>query len=230
MDAVSDLQFRDQAVLLDDVLVIADLHVGRGAASNVELPVGDGSDMIERIRALCERFDPAEVVVAGDLLHSFQTVPRSVTGTVQGLQDVARDAGAQIVVTPGNHDTLLDAVWDGPVQPEYRLGETVVTHGHVEPEANAERYIVGHDHPTISIEGKRRPCYLAGEDGYEGAAVLMLPAFNRIVPGVEINGMSTGDFMSPLVTDLDSMAPIVWDDDAEEALRFPPLGEFRHRL
>lgn len=230
MDAVSDLQFRDQAVFLDDVLVVADLHVGRGAASNVELPVGDGSDMVERFRALCDRFDPAEVVVAGDLLHSFQTVPRSVTGTVQGLRDAARDVGARIVVTPGNHDTLLDAVWDGPVQPEYRLGETIITHGHVAPEADAERYIVGHDHPTITIEGKRRPCYLAGQDGYRGADVLMLPAFNRIIPGVEINGMSTGDFMSPLVSDIDSMAPIVWDGDAEEALRFPPLGAFRHRL
>jgi len=228
MDAVSDLRFRDRAVLIDDVLVVADLHVGRGAASNVELPVGDGPDMVDRFEALCERFEPGTVVFAGDLLHSFESIPRSVSGTLQGLRDVATGTGAGMVVTPGNHDTLLDAVWNGPVEAEYRLGETVVTHGHVVPGAEAERYIVGHDHPTITIEGQRRPCYLAGA-GRSGT-VVMLPSFNRLVPGVEINGMSAGDFMSPLVTDAGGLAPIVWDDDAGESLQFPPLGEFRHRL
>ena len=42
MEALADVTFRDRALLFDDVLVLADLHVGRGVASNVELPVGDG--------------------------------------------------------------------------------------------------------------------------------------------------------------------------------------------
>jgi hypothetical protein len=42
--------------------------------------------------------------------------------------------------------------------------------------------------------------------------------------------MSAGDFMSPLVTDADALAPTIRDSDAEQTLEFPPLGEFRHRL
>jgi metallophosphoesterase superfamily enzyme len=58
----------------------------------------------------------------------------------------------------------------------------------------------------------------------------MLPAFNRLIRGVEINDMRAGDFMSPLVTDADAFAPVVFDDGHGETLSFPPLGEFRNRL
>jgi len=232
MEALADVTFRDRALLFDDVLVLADLHVGRGVASNVELPVGDGSDMVERFEALLDLWDPTEVVVAGDLLHSFDTVPRLVDETVDGLRAAARDAGVRIVVTPGNHDTMLDTLWSGPTTPEYHVEgtETVVCHGHVDPESDAGRYVVGHDHPTITIEGQRRPCLLAGEGVYRGADLLLLPAFNRLVPGVSINAMRASDFISPLVRDADALAPVVWDENADETLAFPPLGEFRHRL
>jgi len=230
MDALTGITLRDRAALVDDVLVLADLHVGRGESSAVDFPVGDGSDMVERFGALVDALEPREVVVAGDLLHSFRTVPATVRQTVDGLRDAARDAGARMVVTPGNHDTMLDSVWPGPTPAEYRLDGTVVCHGHVEPEADAaDRYVVGHDHPTISIEGRRRPCYLAGDAVYRGADLLVVPSFNRLVRGVEVNGMSAGDFMSPLVRDADALAPLVRDGTGE-TLRFPPLGEFRHRL
>ena len=230
MEALADIQVRDHAVVVDDVLILADLHVGRGAASNLELPVGDGDDMVERFAGLLTAYDPSEVILAGDLLHSFETVPRLVEETIGGLRSVAREAGVSITVTPGNHDTMLDVVWDGPTTPERRIGDTVVCHGHVQPETDANRYIVGHDHPTITIEGQRRPCYLAGDSQYEGADVIMLPAFNRLVRGVEINDLSAGDFMSPFVRETGTLAPVVRDESAAETLVFPQLGEFRQRL
>jgi putative SbcD/Mre11-related phosphoesterase len=233
MDAVADARFRERALVLDGderALVLADLHVGKGASSSVELPVGDGADMIDRVEGLLPAVEPDVVVVAGDLLHSFRTVPRAVRDTVAGLRRVAREAGVRVVVIPGNHDTMLDSVWNGPVDAEYRVGDTVVCHGHEPPETDADRYVVGHDHPTITIEGQRRPCYLAGDGVYQGADLVVLPAFNRLLAGVEINGMSASGFMSPLVTDVDALAPVVRDEAAEETLTFPPLGEFRHRL
>jgi putative SbcD/Mre11-related phosphoesterase len=230
MDALAGLRLRDRAALVDDVLVLADLHVGKAAASNVEAPVGAGADMVDRVEALCERFDPETVLVAGDLLHSFETLPHLVEETLDGLRRVVRAADAEVVVTPGNHDTMLDVVWGGHTTPEDRIGDTVVCHGHVEPERDADRYIVGHDHPTITIEGHTRPCYLAGDGVYRGADLLMVPSFNRLVTGVEVNEMAASDFLSPLVRDADALAPVVRDADREETLAFPPLGEFRHRL
>lgn len=230
MEALSGLQLHDRAAFVDDVLVLADLHIGKAAAANVEAPVGAGADMVDRVERLCERFDPETVLVAGDLLHSFETVPRLVEETLEGLERVVRAADAGLVVTPGNHDTMLDVVWGGSTTPEYHIGDTVVSHGHVQPESNGARYIVGHDHPTITIEGHTRPCYLAGEEVYRGSDLLVVPSFNRLVTGVEVNEMSASDFLSPLVCDADALAPVVRDEDRDETLAFPPLGEFRHRL
>ena len=230
METLAGVGLCDRAVVVDDVLVLADLHVGKAAASNVQAPVGAGADMVDRVESLCGRFDPETVVIAGDLLHSFDTLPRRVEETLDGLGQAVRDVGASVVVTPGNHDTMLDAVWGGPTTPEYRIGDTVVCHGHVDPAADADRYVVGHDHPTIAIEGHSRPCYLAGAGVYRGADLLMVPSFNRLVAGVEVNEMSGSDFLSPLVRDADALAPVVRDEDRDETLAFPTLGEFRHRL
>ena len=222
--------YDDRALYFEETLVVADLHVGRGTGGELEFPVGSGTDMVERVRALVERHDPGTVVLAGDLLHSFRTVPRTVEDTVAGIRSACRDVGADIVVTPGNHDTMLDSVWDGPTEREHRVGDTVVLHGHEPPEQDAERYVVGHDHPTIEIEGQRRPCYLVGSGQSTGAEVVMVPSFNKLNAGVVVNEMRAGDFQSPLVADVDRLAPVVWDDSAREAREFPPLGEFRRML
>jgi hypothetical protein len=230
MDLPADLRFRDRALLFGETLVVADLHLGRGQSSDVQFPIGDGSDVVERFGSLVAAHDPDEVVVAGDLLHSFRTVPRTVEDVVSALVETARDTGARLVVTPGNHDTMLDTVWSGPAPGSYRVGDTVVCHGHEPPEERAERYVVGHDHPTITVEGQRRPCGLVAEGVYRGGDVVVLPAFNRLLRGVEVNRMSASEFMSPLVTDADAFAPVVFDEAGGDPLVFPPLGEFRHRL
>jgi hypothetical protein len=223
---------RDRAVYLPEpaTLVLADLHLGKDASSNVELRLGEHEDITERFAALLDRFDPARVVVAGDLLHSFSSLPRGVLESVQTLERHAEHADARLVVTPGNHDTRLGSVWKGPTADEVTAGDWVVTHGHRPPESEAGGYVVGHDHPTISIEGRRRPCYLWGEGAYRGADVLVLPSFTKLAAGVEVNRMRAGDFQTPLVRDADAFRPLVWDDDGREVLEFPPLGEFRRML
>ncbi|MES3518168.1 MAG: metallophosphoesterase, partial [Natronomonas sp.] len=181
---------------------------------------------------LMAEYDPAETVLAGDVLHSFSGLPTGVTQTIRRLKEIARDAGSRLVVTPGNHDTMLSELWDGPQTAEHRLEtDIVVTHGHVPPTVDdAEWFVVGHDHPTIEIEGVRRPCFLYARDQYRGAGVLMLPTFSRLPAGVAVNGMSAADFDSPLVTDAGALRPIVRDESAGETHRFPPLEEFRRLL
>ena len=174
--------YRDRAVYLPaaETLVLSDLHIGRDEASNLELRVGEHGDLTARFERLLAYFSPDEVVVAGDFLHSFSTLPRGVAETVRELKTACREAGARLVVTPGNHDAMLDEVWDGPTHSEYRVGDWVVCHGHEEPTTDADGYIVGHDHPAIDIEGQRRPCYLAGDGVYGDSRLLMLPAFTRL--------------------------------------------------
>jgi putative SbcD/Mre11-related phosphoesterase len=224
----------DRAVYLPSsgTLVCADLHVGRDVTSNVELRLGEHEDLTSRFEALITRYEPSEIVIAGDLLHSFDRLPTGATATVRALEGVAETGGCTITVTRGNHDTLLEELWDGPIVQEYRPDESsvLITHGDVPPEATAECYIIGHDHPTLEIEGVRRPCYLYGSDQYDGRSVLMLPSFSRLPAGVVVNEMTAAAFQSPLITNTEGLEPIVYDDDSGEIHTFPPLESLRQHL
>jgi metallophosphoesterase superfamily enzyme len=105
---------------------------------------------------------------------------------------------------------------------------TVVCHGHEQPDVGGDRYVIGHDHPVIEIEGTRRPCFLWGPEEYRGSDLLMLPSFTRLAAGVPVDRLASRGFQSPLVTDGNALQPIVADGD--EPLEFPPLGEFRSLL
>lgn len=225
--------FADRALALPaaDAVVVSDLHVGRGEASNVELPLGERADLRDRLLPLLDRFDPATVVLAGDVLHTFSGPTDRARDSLDGLATACRDRGASVVAVAGNHDTALDAVWDGTVLDEHRLPDgTLVCHGHAEPEADAPRYVVGHDHPAIEIEGQRHPCLLYGASVYRGRDLFVLPAFSALAAGTTVNGMRARDFQSPLVRSASALRPVVFDAETDEALAFPPLGEFRRLL
>jgi uncharacterized protein len=215
-----------------DALVLSDVHFGRAASSNVDAPVDEDGDVCDRLESLLAARRPETVVVAGDLLHSFSRIPRGVERSIARFVDRVEDAGASLVVTPGNHDAMLEGVFSGTTAAEHRLadGETVVCHGHEPPRASAGRYVVGHDHPALSIEGRKLPCFLYAPESYEGADVLVLPAFTRLASGMTINRASADDFQSPLVTDVDAAYPAVRDAASDETLWFPPLGESRRLL
>ena len=219
--------FRDRAVYFPTAgtLVLADVHLGRDRASNVELPLGERTDVLDRLGHLLDRFDPEEVVVAGDLLHSFDRVPRSVEWTLAALETRVAEAGAALVVVEGNHDTMLGSLLES--RSERIVGDALVRHGHDSPGKNAPLYVIGHEHPAITIEGRKRPCYLVGPVA-DGGRVLVLPAFTRLAPGTDVS--RTRRFRSPLLSRPGEYRPIVRDEEADETLWFPPLSEFRTLL
>lgn len=256
---MTDVVLRERAAYLPaaDALVVADLHIGRDEASNVRFPLGERADLAERLDTLLGHFSPDRVVLAGDVLHSFRHATDHAARILEGLAHACRDAGAEPVLLTGNHDVHLEDVWQGKLSGELLLGDgdetppVLVCHGHEVPALVAREsdggkpatdldpdrdrdldpnlVVCGHDHPVIDIEGTRHPCYLRGP-GHGGLELLMLPAFNRLAPGVEVGGMRADDFDSPLVTDVDGLRPLVYDDSSQEILAFPPLGELRQLL
>jgi metallophosphoesterase superfamily enzyme len=253
-----DVDFRDRALYLPgaDALVCSDLHLGRDATSAVQAPLGERRDITGRLDELLDRFSTDRVVLAGDVLHSFSGTPGDAAESFDGVVRTIESRGARLVITPGNHDAMLGGLWSGSSVAEFPLesgnrrnedadrerngenvekrrsrdGTIVVCHGHERPETEAGIYVIGHDHPAIEIEGQRRPCYLYGPEAYDGADVVVLPAFTRLAGGVVINQLRARELQSPLVTDLEKFRPIVRDEDGDETLWFPPLAEFRSML
>lgn len=230
---MDDIRFRDRAVYLSttETMVVSDLHIGREAVSNAAVPLGESADLLERLAELRTVFEPTNIVFAGDLLDSFSTLPHTVDRTVDELYRQCVDDGVKPVAIEGNHDRLLETVWPTTVESAIKLDDgTVICHGHEEPDLCGERYLIGHDHPAITIEGLKRPCLCVDPTGYRGAELVVLPAFTRLAGGVELNHRRADSLLSPLVTSTASLRPVVWDADRETVLEFPPLGEFRRLL
>ncbi|MFB6137981.1 MAG: metallophosphoesterase [Halobacteriaceae archaeon] len=225
-----ELRYGERVVYLPgpDVLALADLHVGRDATANVEFPLGEREDLLDRLGSALERFEPGTVVVAGDYLHAFGDVPDGVPDTVAAIEAAVADAGASLVVTPGNHDTALASLSDAPLHDAFRAGTAVFAHGHESPPPGADLYVVGHEHPVIEIEGRRRPCFLHAEGAHEGGDVLVVPPFTRLAAGVPVNGLERGDARSPLLADPGRFRPLVFAGD--EVLEFPRLDSLRSML
>ncbi|ELZ12125.1 metallophosphoesterase [Halovivax asiaticus JCM 14624] len=238
------LSFAERAVYVQpaETLVLADVHLGRGATSAVDAPIDAADDPVGRLESLLDRFDPQTVVIAGDLLHSFSWIPDGVRETVAEIERVVTDAEASLVCTPGNHDSVLDEAFDGETAAAYQLDdeETVVCHGHERPPTEwvsddgspPSLYVIGHDHPALSIDGRKYPCFLSvpSAETTVSGDLLVLPAFSQLARGTTINTRRARDFQSPLVTGVGGASPAVRDVDGEETLWFPPLDECRHAL
>jgi len=214
-----------------DALVLADLHLGRAATAPVHAPLNEGPAILDRLGRQLDGFDPATVVLAGDVLHAADQVPREARETFVALRSAVEDHGATLRVVAGNHDRELAAIDDAsPVDAVELADGTVVCHGHEPPASTGRRYVVGHDHPAIVIEGRRRPCALYGPAAYDGADVLALPAYNPGVPGTPVNRLADGDALSPLLEALSRFHPVVWDPDAAAPLVFPALAALQPYL
>jgi metallophosphoesterase superfamily enzyme len=240
-------------------LVVADLHAGRthpeerrsSPATNAGILLNERRDLLDRLTAAMAATDPETVVFAGDLCHRFGAPSERTAGTVRALAGAVRAAGARPVAVVGNHDGGLEGVWPGPVHDAVRLADdTLVCHGHEAPAERAERYVCGHLHPAIEIEGRKRDCFLYDPSGYRDRPTLVLPAFSAFAAGLRIERREAVD--SPLVPDLGAVRPGVVDgvargttesrpaaDDSEasgaengagETLWFPPLADLRPYL
>lgn len=223
MDPFGDVRFDDRAVVLPDeeVLLVADLHVGRDAASDVELPLGEAEDLVSRFDALLTTHEPEQVIVAGDLLHSFRSIPYGVPDTIERIRETVANRGGTMTVLTGNHDSLLEDITDLDTRSVIDIGGTVVHHGHEVPDSSGERYVIGHEHPAIVVEGDRYPCFLDCRNQLDGHPVLVLPAFSRLAVGTVVNRLDASDSMSPLLTAMGECRPVLRTDD--QTLRFPSL-------
>ncbi len=229
-DSFEELGFGARAVYLpeSDTAAVSDLHVGLADAvrrQGASIPVDERTALEEGVRDVLSRFDPSTLVFNGDVQHSFGGIG-DAGDTVRRLKRVAEAWGAETVFVEGNHDTDLDAVVETTTV--YDEGDAVFVHGDTLPAnlPDASLYVVGHDHPTVEIEGQKEPCFLYGP--FEDASVAMTPALNPLCEGVVVNEMRASDFMSPFVRRFDDFRVAVEADG--DVLRFPPIREFRRML
>ena len=167
----------------EDTLLVADLHLEKGAAFaalGMLLPPYDTRTTLERLSKVIGAVDPARVVALGDSFH------RNHSPTHLAAEDLGfllkLQHGREWYWICGNHDPHLPASIGGTVCATLTICGITLRH---EPSAaQAPREIAGHLHPVARIARRgaviRRRCFAA--DGNR----LVMPAFGAYAGGLNV--------------------------------------------
>ncbi len=178
----------EEAILLDETLVISDLHIGCATA------LQDKNDIFRRIDAQITLCQPRRVILNGDILHEYSGVDAAVDAQLERL--FARiEQTCELILIRGNHDIHLSrtrAVRTRTVHDEYVQNDTLILHGHQVPQTPLDavrRILIGHVHPAIQLSDGIRvekiKCFLRAH--YKFAELWILPSYRRDTLGSELS-------------------------------------------
>jgi DNA ligase-associated metallophosphoesterase len=177
----------------EDTLLVADLHLEKGAAYaalGMLLPPYDTRTTLERLAKVIGAVEPSRVVALGDSFHRNDSAMRLAAEDLAFLLKLQQ--GREWFWICGNHDPHLPASIGGTVCAT--LSICGVTLRHEPSEAQPVREIAGHLHPVARIARRgamiRRRCFAT--DGNR----LVMPAFGAYVGGLNVLDEAFGPLFS----------------------------------
>jgi hypothetical protein len=177
-DSRRAVYFREQRLL-----AVADLHLGYAWSHRAQgqlMPVASKDNVLDRLSALVADYNPQRVVLLGDIVHRALPVP-ALLDELRALLALA-EGKCELVLLAGNHDRKLQQLLEqlgasDVLRDEFCSAENVFLHGDRPATQPATRYIIGHEHPAISLgdgvaTSRKFPCFLIAQN------VLTLPSFS----------------------------------------------------
>ena len=167
----------------EDTLLVADLHLEKGAAFaafGMLLPPYDTRTTLKRLAKVIADWKPGRVVALGDSFHTSRAAERLVEDDLALVLSLQQ--GREWYWVCGNHDPELPRSVGGTVCNTLAINGITLRH---EPSANCGgREIAGHLHPVARIARRgavvRRKCFAA-----DGTRVVM-PAFGAYAGGLNV--------------------------------------------
>jgi uncharacterized protein len=180
----------------EQLVAVADLHLGYEASlgrRGAYLPGGKAASSRDRLLALLDELQPTRLLLLGDLKHSTRGADANEQAEVRAVL-AALTARVEVLLLRGNHDKGLERIAAVPMADTYEAGGWTFAHG--DKFIDAERVIVGHEHPAFTVAdgvgaGFRAPCFLVG------TISIVLPAWNRYAAGSDVLRVPPGGFLSP---------------------------------
>ena len=167
----------------EDTLLVADLHLEKGAAyaaRGMLLPPYDTRATLSRLGKIIKAVDTARVVALGDSFHRSECADNLVEDDFALLKSLQE--GRDWFWICSNHDPHLPSRIGGTVCATLTIRGVVLRHEPSEDAAGPE--IVGHLHPIARISRRgtvvRRRCF--ANDGSR----LVMPAFGAYTGGLNV--------------------------------------------
>lgn len=183
-------------------VVVADLHIGYESAleyDGIHIPRIQTAAVEEGLNEIVDLYDPARLVVAGDIKHEFSRNLgqefKDVRRVVDGLME-----RTDVVLVKGNHDNYLENIVSriqAPVVDHCSQDGVTIVHGHADCEHRP--LVIGHEHPSIKLVDRvgaylKLPCFMHLKE--EG--IIVLPAFSPLASGTDLTA-AANDYLSPML-------------------------------
>ena len=190
-----NLEICDLALLIEDTIIIADLHLGYEQYLNREgfmLPSFQFKKIIDRIDKIRESSGAENIIINGDLKHEFGKVSYQEHRELKKLLDYLEGNFKKIILIKGNHDPIipyLSHLKNFKIVDSLEFQGHLITHGHHIPEKiKTQTIIIGHEHPCIGLRSGERiekiKCYIKGP--FQGKKLVVMPSFNFVTEGSDI--------------------------------------------
>ncbi|MEN6574186.1 metallophosphoesterase [Methanobacterium aggregans] len=191
-------EITDLALLIQDNLILSDLHFGYEEALNAEgimVPRFQYKKILTRLEEILEKTRCSRVIVNGDLKHEFGRITRQEWNEISRFIEFLKDNFQDVVLIKGNHDNFTRFIaerMDLEVYESFSLENFLILHGDKVPDdlekINEETLIIGHEHPCIGIRSGERlekiKCFLKGR--FKGKNLVVMPSFNFVTEGSDI--------------------------------------------
>jgi len=208
MQLVKDIIIHDIGLIIKDVLVLSDIHLGFEEAQNrlgVFLPRVSFKALLDRLQKMLDGRHFAAIILNGDIKHEFGLISSSEWRTILQFIDFLKQYTNHIIMIEGNHDPLLKYIAKKRAISlvDYVFVHGVyVTHGDVIPNnadfTQASIVVMGHDHPAIGLrQGARKEvykCFLVGK--WKRKQLIVMPSCTLLSEGSDI---LAHNFLSPFL-------------------------------
>ena len=179
----------------EDTLLVADLHLEKGAAFaalGMLIPPYDTRTTLQRLGKVIREVEPSRVVALGDSFHRSELAENLAAEDLKILTRLQQ--GREWYWICGNHDPFLPPCVGGTVCTTLTICGVTLRH---EPSGNElSREIAGHLHPVARIARRgaviRRRCFAT--DGNR----LVMPAFGAYAGGLNVRHRAFADVFGTL--------------------------------
>jgi len=188
----------DIGLLIDDTLIISDLHIGYEQALNrggLMVPRFQYEKILSRINDIIHKWNVSRIIVNGDLKHEFGRITRQEWQESLNFIKFLKDNFKEVILIKGNHDNFTKFIAEKTgleVYESYCMKDFIILHGDKIPEnlmkMEEGTIIIGHEHPCIGIRNGERlekiKCFLKGV--YNDKNLIIMPSFNFVTEGSDV--------------------------------------------
>lgn len=208
MQLTKEITIHDLGLIIKDVLVLSDIHLGFEEAQNrrgIFIPRVTFKALLDRLQKMLMGRHFASIILNGDVKHEFGSISPSEWRTILQFVNFLKQYTDHIVMVEGNHDPLLKYVakkYAIPLVNHVFVYGIYITHGDVVPEdadfKQASTVVIGHDHPAVGLRrGMRKEvykCFLRGK--WKQKQLLVMPSCTLLSEGSDI---LAHHFLSPFL-------------------------------